>query len=257
MKKHLFIYFLSFCTIFMINLQNGFSSDTENPMNYIKINPFSPLIKNYSFQYERILTKRYSAGLSFRFMPQTSLPYKDMLFNLADITDPKDKEILSNVMLSNYAITPEFRYYTGKNGYGKGFYLSLFYRYATYDMNNLSVDIEIDEKDETFDFFGNVKSHTGGIMIGRQWSLSKYLCLDWWIMGPHIGVSSGSITGLSSVTLTQNDQQEIRDKLDDALMDIDIPMFKYSIDTASDKVRVDVDGPWAGLRFGFTFGVKF
>jgi hypothetical protein len=39
--------------------------------------------------------------------------------------------------LGNTAITPEVRFYVGKKGHGRGFYLAPFYRNATYKGSGL------------------------------------------------------------------------------------------------------------------------
>jgi hypothetical protein len=175
---------------------------------------------------------------------------------MADITDPDEKETIKNLLISNYAITPEVRYYLGKKKYGNGLYLSLFYRYGSFNLNNIVYDSEEGEG-PTMDATADVKSHTGGLMIGSQWALGKYVCLDWWILGPHFGVSSGDVIALSSDPLDQEDQQDIRDNLNDDLVEADIPMFDYKISTTSDQVKLNFNGPWGGLRFGLSFGVKF
>ncbi|MBN2863723.1 MAG: DUF3575 domain-containing protein [Bacteroidales bacterium] len=262
MKKKLLSCMFFSCAIFLASAQDGSSlypdDGEKTSMNFVKINVLSPLIKNYSFQYERVLSKDFSVGLSFRIMPETGLPFKNLFYNIAGIEDPDEKEMVADILMSNYAITPEFRYYPGKKKYGKGFYLSLFYRYGSYNINNLSYETENNEEEElTIDLSADVKSHTGGLMIGNQWTLGKNMCLDFWILGPHFGVSSGNVTGSSSLEMTQEDQQNIRDEMNDGLSDADIPMFEYTISTTSNDVKLDFDGPWGGLRFGLSFGVRF
>jgi len=260
--KNKIISILMACSIIIFSVQELFSlnpADEEKiSMNFVKLNVTSPFIKNYSLQYERVLSKDFSAGLSFRIMPETGLPYKNLIYNITGTENADDKEIIENILLSNYTITPEFRYYPGKKKYGRGLYLSLFYRYGSYNLNNLEYNVEDDEGgDITVGLTAGVKSHTGGFMIGNQWALGKNMCLDLWILGPHFGVSSGNATGTTSEEMTQEDQQDIRDEMNDALSDADIPMFKYTISTTSNDVKLDFDGPWGGLRFGLSFGLRF
>jgi hypothetical protein len=262
MKKLLISCLLITCACLIAGAQGVSSANTSNEettsMNFVKFNLTSALIKNYSIQYERILTKDFSAALSFRIMPETGIPYKNQLMKLSDITEPKDKQTIENVLISNYAITPEVRYYMGKKKYGRGFYLSLFYRYGSYNLNNVIVDWESEDEEVTeVNISADVKAHTGGLMIGSQWALGKYMCLDWWIMGPHFGVSSSDVLALSSETMDMQDQQDVKDELSQMLDDADIPMLKYNISTTSDEVKVKLDGPWGGLRIGISLGVKF
>jgi hypothetical protein len=241
--------------------RNSFSEDPSDqektPLNLVKFNLTSAVIKNYSLQYERVLSRNVSAALSYRIMPETGVPWANYIIDRADITDPDELDLINNIRLSNYAITPEIRFYTGKKRYGRGFYVSLFYRYGHYKAENAvfqyepEIDVKADEIKLTAS--GNVSSHTGGFMLGSQWAIGKHLCLDWWILGPQFGVSSGEITGLSSVPLSSEEQKDIRDELND----IDIPMFDQTVDVTANKVSMIFDGPWAGIRAGLSLGIRF
>ena len=250
------------CIFLIACVQDALSQDlaeSRDPsMNLVKFNLTAPLLKNYSLQYERVLSRNFSAALSFRLMPETGLPYMDRIIEAADITDPDEVEVIESLLMSNYAITPELRYYMGKKKYGNGFYLSLFYRYGSFSVINDALDYEPEEGETvSLDMTGDVTAHSGGLMIGSQWSFGRYVCLDLWILGPHFGISSGNINALSSEEIPLEDQQEIRDEIDESLRDADIPMLDYTITTSSNNVKVDFDGPWAGIRFGLSLGVKF
>jgi|WetSurMetagenome_2_1015567.scaffolds.fasta_scaffold231199_2 hypothetical protein len=222
--------------------------------NFIKSNITSALIKNYSLQYERILSRSVSIALTLRMMPESHIPYADNIINWFDITDPDTQNVIKNSIIGNYAITPEIRFYTGKKRYGNGFYFALFYRYGHYTINNVFIPYDTDSGDQvTMNTSGDVSSHTGGFMLGAQWALGKHICLDWWILGPHFGVSSGDMISLSSAPLSEVDQQDIADNLNG----IDIPMFKQTVNVTADKVSMIFDGPWGGIRAGLSIGVKF
>lgn len=258
MKKLIILSLLIACSQSAVSTQDTLAiaaSDTiVNSKNFIKLNITSLLIKNYSLQYERILSKNISIALNFRIMPETTIPYTDNIFRWFDITDPDDQEMIENLLMSNYAITPEMRFYTGKKRYGNGFYISLFYQYGNYSVKNVLRKYEPDMGGEAImNTSGDVTSHTGGFMLGAQWALGKHICLDWWILGPHFGVSSGNVLGLPSTPLTEGDQQTIENELND----IDIPMFEQTVNVTSDKVTMIFDGPWGGIRAGLSIGVRF
>ena len=222
--------------------------------NFIKFNITSALIKNYSLQYERVLSRVVSISVSLRIMPESGIPYTDNIFRWFDITDPEAQDIIENTIIGNYAITPEIRFYTGKKKYGNGFYFALFYRYGHYIVDNALIPYDTDRGDQvTLNTSGNVSAHTGGFMLGAQWALGKHICLDWWILGPQFGVSSGDMISLSSGPLSEIDQQDIADNLNS----IDIPMFTQTVNVSSEKVSMIFDGPWAGIRAGLSIGVKF
>jgi hypothetical protein len=230
------------------------SDDTEIRKNLLKFNITAVLIKNYSLQYERILTRTVSAALSLRIMPETGIPYADDIIRWYDINDADAQTVINSTLIANYAITPEIRFYTGKKRYGNGFYFALFYRYGHYTFNNALIPYDADSGDQiTLNSSGNVSSHTGGFMMGAQWTLGKRICLDWWILGPHFGVSSGDFKSVPSAPLSETDQQDIENNLND----IDVPMFKQTVDVTADRVSMIFDGPWGGIRAGLSLGFKF
>ncbi|MCU0367184.1 MAG: DUF3575 domain-containing protein [Bacteroidales bacterium] len=202
------------------------------PKNMIKANLSSLFLKTYSMQYERVLSRTVTMAA----------------------TEPEEIELIENVLITNLTITPEIRFYTGKKRYGSGFYTSLFYRYGQHSFTNALIDYEGEDGEEgTLDCFGDATSHSGGIMIGAQWSLGKHVCLDWWIVGAHFGISSGNFEALSSLPLSEADQQEVEDRLND----IEIPMFEQEVTVTSSGAKMVFDGPWGGLRGGLSLGIKF
>lgn len=263
MKKLLFLAVLLFSSMSILNAQDvpAPQEKKQNPqMNFVKVNITSIALKNYAFQYERVLTKRISVGLSFRTMPSTTLPFKSSIINAMDNPDQQAIDAINAVKVSNIAITPEVRFYLGKKGYGRGFYIAPYYRFAKYGASDLTVNFEEETSPGVFvnhevTLSGNLNTHTGGIMFGVQWALGKYVSLDWWILGPAFGVSSGSLLGVSDVAIPPEGKQEMTNTIND----IDIPMVTKTISFSNDSksVMVDLTGPWAGIRSGIVFGFKF
>lgn len=230
-------------------------SDRDNhaKMNYIKLNLTAIPLNNYSLQYDRILNRRFSAALSGRLMPESSIPFKSAIIKKIDSDDQETIDIINGLKLNNFAITPEIKLYAGK-GYGEGFYVSFFYRYSSFDLKGFPLEFDNDGGSETtLDLSGNLTSHTGGILLGLQKNIGKFLALDLWFLGPHAGAGKAKLTGISSSPLSAQEQQNVKDALDD----IDIPLLKPSYEISADKVVVKADGPWAGLRMGISFGIRF
>src|SRR5512133_2425114 len=126
MKKLLFLTVLLFSAILTLNAQDvpSVPEKKQTPqMNFVKVNLTSIALKNYAFQYERVLTKRISVGLSYRTMPSTTLPFKDLIINSMKDADQQTIDAIGSLQVSNTAITPEVRFYLGKKGYGRGFYI--------------------------------------------------------------------------------------------------------------------------------------
>ena len=98
---------------------------------------------------------------------------------------------------------------------------------------------------------GNVTTITGGLMLGAQFKLSNKIYLDWWIMGPNYGSSSGKLTG--SKVMDAMEQQDLRDEL----ADLDIPLTKFTYEVNGTGATMNFKGPWAGIRAGICIGIRF
>jgi hypothetical protein len=236
---------------------SSYQTDTEvkQQMNLFKVNLTAIPIRNYSFQFERVLTKKLSVALSYKTMPSGNIPFKNSIISMSD-DDPDVEDMLNKLTLSHTAFTPEVRWYVGKKGYGRGFYIAPFYRYAKFNASNLSVSYEEGgptPTENTITLEGSNSANTFGVMFGAQWALSKHLVLDWWILGPHVGNSSGELIGNSSSPMSTEAQNEIRD----ALESIDIPFIEKTVTVTSNRASVAFDGLWGGLRAGISFGFKF
>ncbi len=263
MKKLLLITgLLLFCTLPNIFAQEQQVPDSENkvriPKNYVKFNITSIALKNYSIQYERALTKTISLAFTFRDMPSTNLPFKSQILKQIDATDETARNAVNGVKIGNMAFTPEVRFYMGKKGYGRGFYIAPFYRYAKYEASELEFDYEYEndqneQVNASISMSGNITANTVGLMFGAQWALGKHICLDWWILGPHYGKSKGDITGIPSDAIPPEGQAEIRQTLED----LEIPMVKQTVEVSERRVNMKIDGPWAGVRAGISLGIRF
>jgi hypothetical protein len=268
MKKLLLSTLLITCMLSVISAQEVAVAATDSPKatadiskNFIKLNLTSLPFLNFSLQYERVLSRSISAALSGSFMPETTMPtfIADQLItqvenNSTDGIDPETEDIIRNLLISSYTFTPEIRFYLGHNRYSTGFYTAIFYRYSHYEASNAPIPFTNDLEEEiTINTTGTITSHTGGFLLGYQWALGKRLCLDWQMFGPHFGVSSGDFLGLPSSPLSEADQAKIEDKSND----VDIPMFTPTVDATADEVKMIFDGPWGGIRFALSIGVKF
>ncbi|MRR20482.1 DUF3575 domain-containing protein [bacterium] len=229
--------------------------------NFIKFNLTSLAILNFSLQYERVFSRSVSGALAFAYMPENTIPtyiadqaIKQIDKNSDEGIDPEAEDIIRNLLISSYTITPEVRFYLGKNRYSTGFYISLFYRYSSYSFSNIPVPYTNDlDEDITIDTRGDIISHTGGFLLGYQWALGKHMCLDWQIFGPHYGVSSGDFLGIPSSPLSLQDQADIEEEF----LKVESSLVEQTVDASADEVKMLIDGPWGGLRFAVTLGVKF
>ncbi len=224
------------------------------PMNILKVNLTALLLKNYSFQYERVLNRKFSLAIQYRIMPETDIPFKSSVLKFMGDDDAETKKIIEDFRMSNYAITPEIRIYLSRKGYGRGFYIAPFYRYASFTSNNLNVFYtDDDEVEQSITMSGKLTSNTGGLLLGTQSSFGKHVVLDISILGPHYGSGSGVFSGIPSKPLTMIEQDDLRSQLED----IDLPLTEKKITVNANSASLKLDGPWAGLRFAISLGVRF
>ncbi len=222
--------------------------------NFIKTNVTGIPLKNYSLQYERVLNRKFSIAVQYRVMPTTAIPFQKAVLKAVGDEDPDTKKIIEDFRLSNYAITPEIRFYVGKKGYGRGFYIAPFYRYASFSTNELNV-FYTDENDveNSIKLSGKLNASTGGLLFGIQKFLGKRVVLDLWMFGPHYGSGKGDFSGTSSKTLTQSEQDDLRQQLEN----IDIPLTDKTVNVNANGASLKLDGPWGGIRGGISLGVRF
>src|SRR5690606_6992454 len=95
--------------------------NSSEAANLVKINVTSIPLSNFSFQYERVLTNKISGAVGLRIMPKSNLPFRSSIEDLID--DEEAWRYLSDLKISNFAITPEVRFYLGKEAF-RGFYIA-------------------------------------------------------------------------------------------------------------------------------------
>lgn len=229
--------------------QQNFSSTTTKNIdrNEIKVNLFAFAFKSVSIQYERQISRKTTVTVTFRTMPKSTLPFKNM-FKSA-ISDTSTANQLDNFKTGNVAIMPSIRFYVGHKGAYHGFYIAPFLSYAHYTGSLPYKYYDGDYK--TIPLSGSMNSFTGGFMLGAQWNLSKSVYLDWWILGPQYGISKGSASGKQS--LSPSEQDALKYELDN----LDIPLTKTTNTVDANGATVFFSGPWAGIRSGLSIGIRF
>ena len=213
--------------------------------NVIKVNLGSLSVKNIALQFERAIGKKTSIALGVRFQPYGTIPLKATIENAVDDPDVQ----VGNIKIGNFALTPEFRLYLGKAAL-KGFYIAPYARYASYKMQT-PFNYTSGTTTKTALFIGKISSFSGGLLLGSQFRISNSVVLDWWILGGHYGNSNGSLTVVTPLTTTEQD--DIRA----TLADIDIPLFKIDYNINANGGTITSKGAWAGFRgFGINLGIR-
>ena len=215
--------------------------------NMVKLNLLALTAGNISLQYERLITPKTTVGATVNMMPSKGLPFSSSVESFVD--DQTTSAQLKQISISSFSVTPEIRFYLGKEGY-KGFYIAPFVRYGKYNVD-LPVNYDYEGKEENIMVDGTVKAFSGGFAIGAQWRVYKDFYLDWMIMGPHFGSAKGTLEGKRS--LNQSEQDAIRKSLSD--LDIPVVDFEYEVNDSGAKAKLD--GPWAGIRASIGIGYRF
>ena len=223
-------------------------------MNIIKANLTGLLFRSYGGQFERVINRRISVGLSYRNMPEGPIPFRNAVINQVADGDQETIDQINSLRIKSMAITPEVRFYLGKKGFGNGFYLAPFYRYAMHEANNISVDYQGTGGANQIDMSGKLTSNTGGLLIGAQWTLGEKIVLDWWILGPHYGGGNGDLRGVSSTPLTPSEQADLQNELENLAYPFGV---KATVSVNANGATVQMKGPVAGVRAGIMLGFRF
>lgn len=225
--------------------------------NIIKLNVAAIVLNNYSLQYERLVAPRVSIALGVSHRAKGGLPLLSSFESLID--DAYTFQQIQNITVSNTAFTPEVRFYLGQRGSPSGFYIAPYLRVSTYQLGlgNFEYTVEYQDDDVPFeetkhiDLTGNLRTTTGGILLGAQWRLNKLLYLDWWMLGAAYGGANGKLTALSPL------DPEEQLALQTALQDLEIPMVDSEVTVDGSGARIGLKGPWTGLRTGISLGIRF
>lgn len=246
--RHFLSCIIGICCCFPAIAQQNEES-TASGRNNFKVNLMGIAFKSVNVQYERVVADKISVTGTFRYMPQSSLPFKGLMRTIADNIEAERQ--VANMELGNIAFMPEVRYYFGKKGAMHGFYAGLFGNYTKYKASLL---YEYDYLGNTgiIPMKGDVNAFTGGILLGSQWHLGNNFMLDWWIAGPNFGKGNGEVTGKKA--LNTFEQQAVRDELEK----LDLPFgIEHTYQVNSEGATVFFNGPWGGVRTGLSIGYRF
>jgi hypothetical protein len=221
--------------------------------NVIKTNLFGLAIKNYNVTYERAILKKFSLSVGYRTMAKTKMP--SSMAKQLENTLNNDFISFEGLEMGNRAITAEFRFYPGLRKL-RGFYVAPYYRNASFDLT-IPVKNPADANRPML-FNGTIKSNSYGLMIGKQTVIAKFLVLDFWILGGHYGTSKGSLVANNISTVAAPADFNLNDYVGTQVTQEAGPFKVTGTATGTNSARVDMDGPWLGIRsIALSLGFKF
>lgn len=214
-------------------------------MNIVKTNVTGYIFRNVNLTYERVINNRFSVSVGYGTVAKGGIPFSKSFV--------KDTE-LENIEISQSHFTIEPRIYLGQ-GYGRGFYFAPYYRHTNFNAEQVVLEVDYAGQRVATDISGKASGNSGGLMVGAQWFLGKTdsWVLDFWIAGGHYGAGKGDFRAQSPRVLTPAEQAELKSEIEN----LDIPFVEYTVTTDATGANINVDGPWAGLRSGLSFGYRF
>jgi hypothetical protein len=228
--------------------------------NIVKTNLSTIALGNYGITYERLIARKISASLGYRFMPKTFLTKTPLTEKVMDFFKEGDGEItqqLDKLQMSGNAITAEIRFYTGRRPGAKGFYAGVYGRYSSFKYD---YPYDFERPDGALVLVpmkGKSSGIGGGVILGGQFNVHKRVIVDLFIIGGHYGSMSGKVDAPTDLSML--DEQERADLKSEVESLIEIGGKKnITADVRNDGLYADVKLPFLGVRgLGLTVGFAF
>jgi hypothetical protein len=214
--------------------------------NTIKIGLLSPLGRNLTLEYERVIADQQSIAVHAGYV----IPWNDP-FSLAD-----DFEGISNPRVSGFNVTPQYRFYLSQRSYApKGLYVAPYLRYY-----RLSFETDYQDDFDMASVGGSLRarySTTGlGAQLGYQWIVNDLFTVDWYFLGLGlylygVGVEA-HIEQARGVGL-----EEIRARIDEQLSELPLVGNGLDAEIEGQSIRGSIALPFLGFRTGLSLGYRF
>lgn len=236
-----------------VNAQNDAALESSSSVapaykNAVKFNLIPLVTRTISLEYERAVAQKITLNATVAFTPKGDLPFKSQFEDNLD-----DINIINATKFGSFAAALEGRFYLGRKGAMRGFYIAPFAKYSDYNVQTSISFVESSTKvTEYVPISGSISTMTFGFSLGVQWQLAKRITLDWRIIGPNYGFSSGTLEGKKE--LSADDQKVVLGHMNDFN---DIPFMKFKNEVNSQGAKSTISGPWAGIRTGLSIGFKF
>lgn len=221
-----------------------------------------------SVQYERRLGKHWSFNNTFFYRKRSQIPLGNEFDQLAKkyslgLTGVDFEHIfVDQAHLGVIGYSPELRYYFGERK--NRWFLGLFGQFEKFDaIIPASMDatyqgqvIEISKVPISFD----IRTSSGGILIGKQFMLAKNLYLDVVIIGPHIGTGNKVYALVQEDLLGQLNESDRQNLEASIYQRFDLNRKYYQVTVTEDKAEINAfrKVPYASIRgFGLNLGFYF
>jgi hypothetical protein len=189
--------------------------------------------------------------LGYGKIPDGSIPFRSYIETQID----NPYVDVAGFSLATSIFTPEVRFYLGKKGAFRGFYLAPYARIGTYNISGpikfVTVTATTTER-RTALFDGKLQTITGGLLLGSSFKLSNRFYLDWWMIGASVGGGNGDFAAVTP--LSKDDQTSLQKVLND----LDVPVTKIQSNVNSNGATITTTGTMIGVRgLGINIGYRF
>lgn len=214
--------------------------------NTIKVGLLSPLGRNLTLEYERVIADHQSIAVQVGYV----IPWNDP-FSLAD-----DFEGISNPIVTGFNVTPQYRFYLGQRSYAPaGLYLAPYLRYY-----RLSFETDYQDDFDMVSVAGSFQarySTTGlGAQLGYQWVVNDVFTVDWYFLGLGLYLYGADV----ELNLDQAQGvglEEIQERINEQLSEV--PLIGTALDAQMEgqSIRGSIFLPFLGFRTGLSLGYRF
>ena len=225
----------AFLAFLFINISMSFSQQ-----NIVKFGIVDIVKLNLS--YERVLNNNQSLGLNIAILRKINIPHLLLSDELIELNTETE--------LSGYSIIPEYRFYTGKKGAPRGFYIAPYLKFSKY-----SLSFKDDYNGEQLEVTGGYNSLGLGVQLGVQWIISDVFTIDWNFLGFELDRNTISLEFTSDSDII--DFEALRNEINNDYSDIPIIGKRLIVDSGDDFVNGKASFLLGGIRSGISIGFAF
>ena len=251
---------LSFFIPFTLSAQKDFK-------NSLKVNAAGIATGIISVQYEHMLSSNFSFNNTFFYRSESKIPLGLQFDQLAKkyslgLTGVDFEYIYVNeAQIGVKGYSPELRYYFGRKK--NRFFVSLFGQYENFNAlipaslearyNQTIVPIKVPV---AFD----IRTISGGILIGKQFKFVNRISLDVVIIGPHFGKANTVYAKVETSILSrfnEGDKLYLKEKIISRFR-LSESYFDVTVDNDKAEINAFKSIPYLGIRgFGLNLGISF
>jgi hypothetical protein len=254
--------------LFVLCLISFSLSAQKDLKNSVKVNATGAVTGIISVQYERMLTPKWSFNNTFFYRKKSQIPLGPEFDKLAKkhslgLTGVDFEYVfvdLAQIGVKGYS--PELRRYFGHKN--NRWFLGLFGQFEHFDATiPASLEARYDGQVYTLDKVPvnfDIRTISGGLLIGKQFHFGKRLSLDLVIIGPHFGQAQKFYAAVETSILSRlndSDKRYLKDKIIDRFRLSD-QYFEVTVGDDKAEINAFKNVPYLGIRgLGLNVGFSF